>query len=109
MYRTLNSRRSGLFPVENRVFLTFEPDHLTVPDSPPFPLPQYSIFYTPASSEAAVIVQRGVTLLGVSPVRVSIMGFEHEDEMVGNLTALDQAFTGGCFVHGAGEHLSFDR
>lgn len=101
---TLTFRRSGLFPVENRVFLTFEPDHLTVPDSPPFPLPHYSIFYTPAVPEAAAIVQRAVTLLGVSPLRVSTEGFEYEDDMVGNLTALDQAFAGGCFVHGAGEH-----
>ena len=79
--------------------MTFEPDHLTVPDTPPLPLGEYAIYYTPP--EASGIVERAVSLMGVSSV--STQAFASEQQMVTNLTGLDHGFFPGCFVHGAGE------
>ena len=96
-------RLSSLFPTNNRVFLTFEPDHLTVPDTAPLPLQQYSLYYTP--TQASDIIDRALELLGLNGSSIFVRGFDGEEEMVDELLRQDQGFIPGCFVHGAGEMM----
>lgn len=38
--------------IRNLCFLTFEPDHLTVPDTPPLNLSHYTVYYTPVNNNS---------------------------------------------------------
>ena len=45
-------RFSNIFETEDLCFLTFDPDPLTVPETPPFNLTSYTIVYTPNNSRS---------------------------------------------------------
>ena len=48
-------RFSGLINVEDLCYLTFEPDQLTLPDTPPLNLTHYTLYYTPVNRESKAV------------------------------------------------------